>query len=75
MTTLVDALVDDLPAKARTAIVARAEGVPLYAVETVRSLIDRDAVRGPRGPLRLRRPRPHAWSTSTSSPPRPACRR
>ena len=44
MTTLVDALVADLPARARAAIVGRAEGVPLYAVETVRSLIDRDAV-------------------------------
>jgi len=44
MTSLVDALVDDLPAKARSAIVARAEGIPLYAVETVRSLIDKDAV-------------------------------
>jgi class 3 adenylate cyclase len=44
MTTLVDALVDDLPDRARAAIVGRAEGVPLYAVETVRSLIDRDAV-------------------------------
>ncbi|MFL6024436.1 MAG: adenylate/guanylate cyclase domain-containing protein, partial [Marmoricola sp.] len=44
MTALVDALVDDLPGKARSAIVARAEGIPLYAVETVRSLIDKDAV-------------------------------
>jgi hypothetical protein len=44
MTTLVDGLVADLPARARSAIVGRAEGVPLYAVETVRSLIDRDAV-------------------------------
>ena len=44
MATLVDALVDDLPEKARTAIVGRAEGVPLYAVETVRSLVDREAV-------------------------------
>jgi class 3 adenylate cyclase/tetratricopeptide (TPR) repeat protein len=44
MTNLVDGLVDDLPARARAALVARAEGVPLYAVETVRSLIDHDAV-------------------------------
>jgi class 3 adenylate cyclase/tetratricopeptide (TPR) repeat protein len=49
MTRLVDALVDDLPIKARSAIVARAEGVPLYAVETVRSLIDRDAVQARNG--------------------------
>jgi len=44
MEALVDALVGDLPTRARAALVARAEGVPLYAVETVRSLIDRDAV-------------------------------
>ena len=44
MRALVDGLVDDLPARARTALVARSEGVPLYAVETVRSLIDQDAV-------------------------------
>lgn len=41
---LLDGLVEDLPAAARAALVARADGVPLYAVETVRSLIDRDAV-------------------------------
>ena len=44
MARLVDGLVAELPSRARSAIVARAEGVPLYAVETVRSLIDRDAV-------------------------------
>ncbi|MDT7543911.1 MAG: hypothetical protein QOE99_21, partial [Actinomycetota bacterium] len=44
MTALVDGLVHGLPEAARAALVAKAEGVPLYAVETVRSLIDRDAV-------------------------------
>jgi class 3 adenylate cyclase/tetratricopeptide (TPR) repeat protein len=44
MATLVDGLVHGLPAETRTALVARAEGVPLFAVETVRALIDRDAV-------------------------------
>ena len=44
MAALVDGLVSDLPVRARAALVARAEGVPLYAVETVRSLIDQDAV-------------------------------
>ncbi len=44
MEALVDGLVADLPVRARSALVARAEGVPLYAVETVRSLIDQDAV-------------------------------
>ena len=44
MAALVDGLVAELPVRARAALVARAEGVPLYAVETVRSLIDQDAV-------------------------------
>jgi class 3 adenylate cyclase/tetratricopeptide (TPR) repeat protein len=44
MTALVDGLVSALPDRARTAIVGRSEGIPLYAVETVRSLIDRDVV-------------------------------
>ena len=44
MAELVDGLVDGLPSAARSALVERAEGVPLYAVETVRALIDRDAV-------------------------------
>jgi hypothetical protein len=44
MSELVEGLVHGLPDSARTALVERAEGVPLYAVETVRSLIDRDAV-------------------------------
>jgi tetratricopeptide (TPR) repeat protein len=48
MTTLVNGLVAGLPAEVSTALVERAEGVPLYAVETVRSLIDRDLV-VPRG--------------------------
>ncbi len=48
MSQLLDALVVGLPEAARSALVARAEGIPLYAVETVRSLIDRDLV-VPRG--------------------------
>jgi predicted ATPase len=44
MAALVDGLVADLPGRTRTALVGRAEGVPLYAVELVRSLIDQDAV-------------------------------
>ena len=38
---LLDGLVADLPASARSSIVERAEGIPLYAVETVRSLLDK----------------------------------
>ncbi|MFL6183097.1 MAG: adenylate/guanylate cyclase domain-containing protein [Actinomycetes bacterium] len=44
MTNLVKALVVGLPDDACAALVARAEGVPLFAVETVRALIDRDEV-------------------------------
>jgi len=41
MTQLLDGLVPGLPDAVAQAILARAEGVPLYAVETVRMLIDR----------------------------------
>ncbi|HET8589305.1 MAG TPA: adenylate/guanylate cyclase domain-containing protein [Nakamurella sp.] len=44
MANLVDGLVQGLPDAARSELVLRAEGVPLYAVETVRALIDRDLV-------------------------------
>jgi class 3 adenylate cyclase len=44
MVQLLDGLVGDLPRDLRTELVARAEGVPLYAVETIRALIDRDVV-------------------------------
>ena len=44
MSTLVDGLVVGLPDEARDSLVLRAEGVPLFAVETVRALIDRDMV-------------------------------
>jgi tetratricopeptide (TPR) repeat protein len=38
---LLDGLVADLPRAGRARIVERAEGIPLYAIETVRSLLDR----------------------------------
>jgi class 3 adenylate cyclase len=41
MGDLLDGLVPGLPDRLRGQILARAEGVPLYAVETVRMLIDR----------------------------------
>jgi class 3 adenylate cyclase len=44
MGELVDGLVAGLPAPARAELVERSDGVPLYAVETVRALIDRDLV-------------------------------
>ena len=48
MAALVDGLVEGLPEGVRDELVARAEGVPTFAVETVRALIDRDLV-VPRG--------------------------
>ncbi len=42
--SLVDDLVPRMPAVARARIAERAQGVPLFAVETIRSLIDRDLV-------------------------------
>ncbi len=44
MAELVDGLVGGLPDSVRSGLVARAEGIPLFAVETVRALIDRDVV-------------------------------
>ena len=44
MHALLDALVPDLPAAAATAIADQAQGIPLFAVETIRALIDRDIV-------------------------------
>ncbi|MGZ4144318.1 MAG: AAA family ATPase [Actinomycetota bacterium] len=41
MVELMDGFVPGLPEEARDRILARAEGVPLYAVETVRMLLDR----------------------------------
>ncbi len=49
MDQLVSGLVEGLPDRARGALVARAEGIPLYAVETVRTLIDRELVRPENG--------------------------
>ena len=48
MATLVDGLVQGLPTDVREQLVERAEGIPTYAVETIRALIDRDLV-VPRG--------------------------
>jgi class 3 adenylate cyclase/tetratricopeptide (TPR) repeat protein len=42
MHALLDGLVPGLPARLRDQILARAEGVPLYAVETVRMLLDKN---------------------------------
>ena len=44
MDQLIDALVPDMPAEASSAIAAQAQGIPLFAVETIRTLVDRDVV-------------------------------
>ena len=53
MDRLVDALVPGMPPAARVKIVGQAQGIPLFAVETVRSLIDRDLVQPVEGVYRL----------------------
>ena len=53
MDQLVDALVPGMPTAARAKITGQAQGVPLFAVETVRALIDRDIVRPVQGAYRL----------------------
>ena len=45
MAELVESLVPGMPRPARQAITGRAQGIPLFAVETIRSLIDRGTVR------------------------------
>jgi class 3 adenylate cyclase/predicted ATPase len=53
MDQLVDALVPGMPKAARSKVTSQAQGVPLFAVETVRSLIDRDIVQPEEGVYRL----------------------
>ena len=53
MDQLVDALVPDMPLAARAKITAQAQGIPLFAVETIRSLVDRDIVQPVEGAYRL----------------------
>ena len=53
MDQLVDALVPGMPALARRRVTGQAQGIPLFAVETVRSLIDRDIVQPVEGVYRL----------------------
>jgi tetratricopeptide (TPR) repeat protein len=53
MDRLVDALVPEMPPGARSKITSQAQGIPLFAVETVRSLIDRDIVEPVEGVYRL----------------------
>jgi tetratricopeptide (TPR) repeat protein len=55
MGELLDGLVTGLPQTARARIVERAEGIPLYAIETVRGLLDKGVLeKGDDGLLHLR---------------------
>jgi class 3 adenylate cyclase/tetratricopeptide (TPR) repeat protein len=53
MDDLVDALVPGMPPPARAAVTSHAQGIPLFAVETIRALIDRDIVQPSGGVYRL----------------------
>ena len=53
MDALVEALVPGMSAPARAKITAQAQGIPLFGVETIRSLIDRDVVQPVEGVYRL----------------------
>ena len=53
MDELVEALVPGMPPIARAAVTRHAQGIPLFAVETVRALIDRDIVQPSGGVYRL----------------------
>ncbi|MBA3432775.1 MAG: AAA family ATPase, partial [Actinobacteria bacterium] len=53
MATLLEGLVPGLPEELRAAISERAEGVPLYAVETVRMLLDRGRLEAVDGSYRV----------------------
>ena len=69
MQELLAGLVPGLPAALRDQILARAEGIPLYAVETVRMLLDRGPAR------RGRRRRTASSAKSSRSRSRRRCRR
>jgi class 3 adenylate cyclase/tetratricopeptide (TPR) repeat protein len=68
MSRLVDRLVHDLSEPSRKLLVWRAEGIPLFAVETVRSLIDRDAV-VPREGRYVATPQTFATLEEVAAPP------
>jgi predicted ATPase len=53
MEALVDALVPGMPGPVRAKITRQAQGIPLFAVETVRALVDRDIVQPVEGVYRL----------------------
>jgi predicted ATPase len=66
MRELLAGLVPGLPTSARDAIVARADGIPLYAVETVRMLLAQGRVSWRAGSTARRRP--GTWRSETLTP-------
>ena len=53
MAAMVEGLVPGMPEQGRDAVAAQAQGIPLYAVETIRMLVDQDLVRPVDGVYRL----------------------
>ena len=53
MGELLDTLVEGLPRPVRTQVIARAEGIALYAIETIRALANRGALEERRGRLQV----------------------
>jgi len=53
MDGLVESLVPGMPVAARAAVTGQAQGLPLFAIEVIRSLIDRDVVQPVDGAYRL----------------------
>jgi tetratricopeptide (TPR) repeat protein len=53
MSAMLDGLVPGMPPAARESVAMQAQGMPLYAVETIRMLVDREVVRPIDGVYRL----------------------
>ena len=53
MDAMLEGLVPQMPAPAKSAIAAEAQGIPLYAIETVRMLVDRGVVQPVEGSYQL----------------------
>jgi tetratricopeptide (TPR) repeat protein len=53
MTAMLDGLVPGMPTAARDSVAMQAQGMPLYAIETIRMLVDREAVQPIDGVYRL----------------------
>ncbi len=75
MDAMLEGLVPGMPAAAKSAIAEQAQGIPLYAIETVRMLVDRGVVQPVGGSYHLvgeigRARRPRDASVAPRRPPR-----